>query len=80
MDPGRGRQVDARAVAEGARRDDVAEVLDEGEIAFEFERLVRIEIDLDVELLAAAGAEGERDEVQRDGVEDVEAEVRKLGR
>src|SRR5260370_42548295 len=74
----RRRQIDARAVTEGARRDDVAELMHEGEIALELEGRGRIEGDRDVELLAAAGTEGEGGEVQRDGMQDVEPEVRQL--
>src|SRR4051812_43450765 len=76
MDTGSGCEINARPVAKGTRWNDVAEVLHEGEVAFELERLVLIEIDLNVELLVAAGAEAERDEVERDGVENVESEIR----
>src|SRR4029077_12126568 len=78
MDTRRRRQIDAGAIAEGPRRDDVAQILDKGEIALELEGLVLVEIDGDVEFLVAAGAETEGREVNRDGLQDVETEVRKL--
>src|SRR5262249_37745273 len=70
------REIDAWTVAERSRRNDVAEILDEAEIPFELEWLVLVEMNTDVELLAAAGTETEGREVKRDGVEDIELEIR----
>ena len=76
----RGRRqgkVDAGAVAKCSGWNDRGEVLDECEVALEFERRV-LEEDVDVKLLVAAGAEGELVEVEQDGAEDFEVEVRQL--
>src|ERR1051325_4033945 len=75
MHAGYRRQIDAGTVAKRPGWDDVTEVLHESEIAFECERLIGIQIDRDVQLLGAAGAEREGREMQRDSLKDVEAEV-----
>src|SRR5258706_11586128 len=78
MDAGRRREIDAGAIAEGPRRDDVAQVLYKGEIALELEGLVLVEINGDIEFLVAAGAEAEGREVNCNSLQDVETEVCKL--
>src|SRR6185503_11888547 len=59
----RGQQVEAGAGAEEIRRDRLAQLFDEYQIALELERLGGVELHFDIGLGAAAGHEAELDEV-----------------
>ena len=73
-----GRQVEARALAEQVGRDDLAQFLDELQVAGEGQRILRIELDRDVGLPAALRVEAELRDLDLDRLQDGHAEVGQL--